>query len=84
MPFLRGESRGMDKGERVWIREGLGKGLRAGSPLTRKTKGYRTWGKCRNCSSWRGAGVQDSSSSRDSHAGTATGRVGKGQEGLGG
>lgn len=79
VPFLRGGKQGNGQRRMCVDQRGPREGVRAGSHPTRKRKGYRTRGKCRNSSSWRGAGVQDSSSLRDSHAGTALGRVGEGE-----
>lgn len=78
VPFLRRGKQGRGQRRRCMDQRGPREGVRAGSHPTRKRKGYRTQEKCRNSSSWRGAGVQDSSSLRDSHAGAASGRVGEG------
>lgn len=72
-PSLGGKAGEWTKENICGVREGPGRGLRAGAHPKRKTKGWKMQEL-----------QQDSSSLRDSHAGTATGRAGQGAGGAGG
>lgn len=75
VPFLRGTKQGKGQRRMCVGQRGPRERLRAGSHPTKRVQDL---GKCRN-SSWRGAGVQDSCSCRDSHAGAAAGRLDRGR-----